>query len=67
MGSEAFRLIRAIVPKRDPDANSLLVGAALGIKIEEDIMLPTPTFAGQPRLQRERPIVVSARMADEKA
>jgi hypothetical protein len=29
MGSEAFRLIRAIVPKRDPDANSLfLVGDA---------------------------------------
>jgi hypothetical protein len=41
--------------------------AAFGIEIEEDVLLAAPAFANQPRLQRERPVVVEARMANEQA
>jgi hypothetical protein len=41
--------------------------AALGIEIEENIVGPAPAFADEPILQRDRPVVIFARMADEKA
>ena len=41
--------------------------AALGVEIEKNIVRPAPAFADEPILQRDRPIVVLARMADEKA
>jgi len=41
--------------------------AALGVEVEEDVLLAAPTFADQPRLQRERPVIVEARVADEQA
>jgi hypothetical protein len=41
--------------------------AALGVEIEEDVILVAPAFADQPGLQRQRPVIVSARMADEQS
>ena len=39
--------------------------AALGIEIEKNVVRPAPAFADEPILQRDRPVVVLARMADE--
>src|SRR5262245_49518227 len=41
--------------------------AALGVEVEEDVILAAPAFADQPILQSERPVIVSARMADKQA
>ena len=41
--------------------------AALGIEIEKNVVGPAPAFADEPILQRDRPVVILARMADEKA
>jgi hypothetical protein len=41
--------------------------AALGVEIDEDVLLAAPAFADQPSLQRERPVVVETRMADEQS
>jgi hypothetical protein len=41
--------------------------AALGVEVEEDVVLAAPAFADQPRLQRERPVVVEARVTDEQS
>jgi hypothetical protein len=41
--------------------------AALGIEVEEDVLLAAPAFADQPSLQRERPVIVSAGMTDEQS
>ena len=39
--------------------------ATLGIEIQKDIVRPAPAFADEPILQRDRPVVVLARMADK--
>jgi hypothetical protein len=41
--------------------------AALGIEVQENILLPAPALTDKPILQRDRPIVIPARMADEKS
>ena len=39
--------------------------AALGIKIEKNVVRSAPAFADEPILQRDRPVVILARMTDE--
>ena len=41
--------------------------AVVGIEIEENVVGPAPAFTDEPILQRDRPVVVPARMADEEA
>jgi hypothetical protein len=41
--------------------------AALGIEIEENVVGSAPAFADKPILQGDRPGVIFAGMADEKA
>jgi hypothetical protein len=38
---------------------------ALWIKIEKDVVRPAPAFPDEPIFQRDRPVVILARMADE--